>query len=94
MLDLPLMAEYDGRPQEYQARVQIVVAVSIYSLTACFFRCTNPMDWGCERRGTRANVLNPITSARIRTVDSFSFCYGKVEVRAKVPAGDWLWPGE
>ncbi|KDR21213.1 beta-1,3-glucan-binding protein-like [Zootermopsis nevadensis] len=54
--------------------------------------CTNPSDWGCERRGTSVHVLNPITSARIRTVESFSFCFGKVEVRAKLPTGDWLWP--
>jgi len=31
-------------------------------------------------------------SARIRTVNSFAFTYGKVEVRAKLPSGDWLWP--
>ncbi|KAJ4427903.1 beta-1,3-glucan-binding protein-like [Periplaneta americana] len=54
--------------------------------------CTNPSDWGCERQGSAANLLNPVTSARIRTVDSFSFVYGKVEVKAKLPAGDWLWP--
>lgn len=38
------------------------------------------------------NVLNPIKSARIRTVNSFAFKYGKVEVNAKMPSGDWLWP--
>ncbi|PSN52721.1 Beta-1 [Blattella germanica] len=54
--------------------------------------CTNPQDWGCERTGSASNLLNPIISARIRTVYSFSFTYGKVEVRAKLPAGDWLWP--
>lgn len=54
--------------------------------------CTNPTDWGCERTGSPTNLLNPITSARIRTVESFSFTYGKVEVRAKLPAGDWIWP--
>ena len=26
------------------------------------------------------------------TVDRFAFKYGKVEIRAKMPAGDWLWP--
>ena len=31
-------------------------------------------------------------SARLRTVNSFSFRYGRVEVRAKIPSGDWLWP--
>ncbi|KDR21211.1 beta-1,3-glucan-binding protein-like [Zootermopsis nevadensis] len=54
--------------------------------------CTNPQDWGCERTGSASNLLNPVNSARIRTVESFSFTYGKVEVRAKLPAGDWLWP--
>ncbi|KAL0840437.1 hypothetical protein ABMA28_015691 [Loxostege sticticalis] len=55
-------------------------------------RCTDPRWWGCERTGSTTNILNPIKSARIRTVNSFSFRYGCVEVRAKLPAGDWLWP--
>ncbi|KAJ8911725.1 hypothetical protein NQ315_012363 [Exocentrus adspersus] len=54
--------------------------------------CTNPQWYGCSRTGTEESALNPIKSARIRTVDSFSFKYGKIEVRAKLPAGDWLWP--
>jgi beta-glucanase (GH16 family) len=54
--------------------------------------CTNPQFWGCERQGTPVNIINPIKSARIRTVSSFSFRYGTLEVRAKNPAGDWLWP--
>ncbi|KAF4525487.1 hypothetical protein B566_EDAN002345 [Ephemera danica] len=55
-------------------------------------QCTNPSFWGCERTGNPVNILNPTKSARIRTVNSFSFMYGTVEVRAKMPAGDWLWP--
>ncbi|XP_049779843.1 beta-1,3-glucan-binding protein-like [Schistocerca cancellata] len=54
--------------------------------------CTNPSFYGCSRTGTATNILNPVTSARLRTVNSFSFRYGRVEVRAKLPAGDWLWP--
>jgi len=54
--------------------------------------CTNPSYYGCERSGSPDNVLNPVMSARLRTVNSFFFKYGKVEVRAKLPAGDWLWP--
>lgn len=38
-------------------------------------------------------IINPIQSARIVTSKSFSFTYGYVEVRAKMPRGDWLWPG-
>ena len=36
--------------------------------------------------------MNPIRAARIRSVESFSFKYGTVEINAKLPEGDWLWP--
>lgn len=32
------------------------------------------------------------TSARLDTKDHFSFCYGKLVVRAKLPVGEGLWP--
>ena len=48
--------------------------------------------YGCERQGDGTNILNPISSARLRTSNSFAFTYGKVEARAKLPRGDWLWP--
>jgi Beta-glucanase/Beta-glucan synthetase len=32
------------------------------------------------------------TSARLDTRDHFSYCYGKLIVRAKLPAGQGLWP--
>ena len=55
--------------------------------------CTGPNFYGCFRTsGGGGNYLNPIKSARIRTAESFFFKYGKVEVRAKLPRGDWLWP--
>ncbi|XP_055607015.1 beta-1,3-glucan-binding protein-like [Uranotaenia lowii] len=54
--------------------------------------CTNPSWNGCERTGTAEHYLNPIKSARLRTVNSFNFKYGKLEIRAKLPTGDWLWP--
>jgi hypothetical protein len=54
--------------------------------------CTNPAYYGCERAGAGGNIVNPTMSARLRTVNSFSFRYGRVDVRAKLPAGDWLWP--
>ncbi|XP_050515651.1 beta-1,3-glucan-binding protein-like [Diabrotica virgifera virgifera] len=55
-------------------------------------KCTNPHNSGCKRTGSPGEILNPVKSARLRTLDTFSFIYGKVEVRAKVPTGDWLWP--
>lgn len=54
--------------------------------------CTNSAYFGCERAGNINNIINPIKSARVRTVHSFSFKYGTLEVRAKMPLGDWLWP--
>lgn len=55
-------------------------------------QCTNAAFWGCERVGNPTNILNPVKSARIRTLSSFNFKYGRAEVRAKLPSGDWLWP--
>ncbi|XP_055643292.1 beta-1,3-glucan-binding protein-like [Toxorhynchites rutilus septentrionalis] len=56
-------------------------------------QCTKQSLHGCERIGTHAKILNPVKSASLRTVDTFAFKYGKVEISAKLPAGDWLWPG-
>ncbi|KAG8233977.1 hypothetical protein J437_LFUL014496, partial [Ladona fulva] len=40
------------------------------------------------------DIVTPIQSARIRTLGSFGFRYGRVEVRARMPRGDWIWPGK
>lgn len=55
-------------------------------------RCTWDLFDGCEKTGTPDKIINPIRSANLRTIDSFWFTYGKVEIRAKIPLGDWLWP--
>lgn len=44
------------------------------------------------REGSVSQILNPVRSARLRTLESFAFKYGKVEISAKLPAGDWLLP--
>lgn len=54
--------------------------------------CTSSRPNGCSRTGTPDDILNPIRSARIRSINSFSFKYGRVEIRAKIPTGNWLWP--
>jgi len=55
--------------------------------------CTGNANYGCLRTGgAGGNILNPIQSASIRSVNSFSFNSGRLEVRAKLPRGDWLWP--
>lgn len=55
-------------------------------------QCTGDAFYGCSRTSSSSNYLNPIQSAALRTAKSFSFKYGRVEVRAKLPRGDWLWP--
>jgi beta-glucanase (GH16 family) len=37
-------------------------------------------------------ILPPIQSARLVTNFSTTIKYGRVEVRAKMPKGDWIWP--
>eukprot|EP00457_Paulinella_chromatophora_P008884 gb/GEZN01008933.1/.p1 GENE.gb/GEZN01008933.1/~~gb/GEZN01008933.1/.p1 ORF type:complete len:347 (-),score=20.10 gb/GEZN01008933.1/:290-1330(-) len=56
-------------------------------------QCTENQWWGCERTsGAGGNILNPIQSAAVRTVNSFKGKYFKFEARAKMPKGDWIWP--
>jgi len=54
--------------------------------------CTGNFQWGCEQWGNPVNILPPIQSARIRSGNRFMFKYGRIEVRAQMPRGDWLWP--
>lgn len=54
--------------------------------------CTVPDLNGCDRQGDSCKIILPIRSAKIMTTNSFSFKYGTLEIRAKNPAGDWLWP--
>lgn len=52
--------------------------------------CTDARDNGCYRDGTDGHYVNPICSARLMTKDTFSFTYGRVEINATLPKGDWM----
>ncbi|KAJ7058513.1 GH16 beta-1,3-glucan recognition protein [Mycena amicta] len=41
---------------------------------------------------TQGRILPPVMSARISTRRSATLRFGRVEVKAKLPTGDWLWP--
>jgi beta-glucanase (GH16 family) len=41
---------------------------------------------------TNGTIINPVKSGRINTKLGASIKFGRVEVLAKLPAGDWLWP--
>jgi beta-glucanase (GH16 family) len=56
-------------------------------------QCTGNAFYGCSRsQPASGNYVNPVMSSRVRTVESFAFKYGKVEVKAQLPKGDWIWP--
>ena len=58
--------------------------------SALWGECDYSWNWGCDR--TAANdILPPIMSGRIRTHAAMK--YGRVNVRAKISLGDWVWPG-
>lgn len=56
--------------------------------------CTNSevSDDFCARRPYGRFFLPPVVSARVTTKDTFWFRYGVVEIKAKLPQGDWLLP--
>jgi len=41
---------------------------------------------------TNGTIVNPVKSGRINTKAGARIKYGRIEVVAKMPAGDWLWP--
>ncbi|KAL7291339.1 hypothetical protein TKK_0014939 [Trichogramma kaykai] len=56
-------------------------------------KCTgNPRGSDCLRKGVHWNILPPVASGRLNTKKSFNFQYGRVEIRAKLPKGDWIYP--
>ncbi|KAK9387370.1 concanavalin A-like lectin/glucanase domain-containing protein [Lipomyces mesembrius] len=56
--------------------------------------CTSTADSDCAVRSnsTLGDMIPPIMSARLLTRRFANVRYGKVEVRAKLAQGDWLWP--
>merc|ERR1712226_860806 len=51
--------------------------------------CTNADRYGCVRHG-RDGVLPPVMSGKLKSKPTIR--YGHVEVRARTPCGDWIWP--
>lgn len=53
---------------------------------------TNVSQCVAVSNSSKLTVINPVMSARLITKNTVTLKYGKVEVRAKFPTGDWLWP--
>lgn len=56
--------------------------------------CTGSSISSCSIRSnaTTGAIINPVRSARLNTKGKKSIKYGRVEVVAKLPKGDWIWP--
>ncbi|XP_021378188.1 beta-1,3-glucan-binding protein-like [Mizuhopecten yessoensis] len=53
--------------------------------------CTFSGFDGCHKTANgHGEILPPVLSGKITT--NFAFTYGRVNVRAKIPKGDWIWP--
>ncbi|TFY58030.1 hypothetical protein EVJ58_g6670 [Rhodofomes roseus] len=61
-----------------------------YNISGC--TSSNHSACGAVSNSSSGAVINPVMSARLSTVSSHNIKYGKVEVVAKLPRGDWLWP--
>nr|XP_012141734.1 PREDICTED: beta-1,3-glucan-binding protein-like [Megachile rotundata] len=79
-------------------RIKPVVLEDLYGENATAFGtlqlsgCTSIFPKECMRQAVAFNILPPLISARLTTKNSFYFRYGKIEIRAKFPEGDWLYP--
>lgn len=54
--------------------------------------CTSPYHDGCIRTATPNDPFNPVLSSSLRTAESYSMKYGRIEIKVKLPKGKWLWP--
>lgn len=71
----------------------LIEANNVINLTADGL-CTSDEWNSCivSTNTTNGTIVNPAKSARINTRKGASIQYGRVEVVAKMPRGDWLWP--
>jgi beta-glucanase (GH16 family) len=53
---------------------------------------TNVSQCVASSNSSRLTVINPVRTARLTTINSVNLKYGKIEVKAKFPSGDWMWP--
>ena len=67
-----------------------------FTLTNCVPGQTTTSDGSgqgnCTVTSGGSNAIPPVRSARLSTKGTRGIAFGKVEVRAKLPRGDWLWP--
>ncbi|KAH7393274.1 concanavalin A-like lectin/glucanase domain-containing protein [Cadophora sp. MPI-SDFR-AT-0126] len=72
---------------------KLIVMNNVINLTATGL-CTSNQWNNCvaSTNITNGTIIPPVRSARLNTKLGAMIRYGRVEVRAKIPKGDWLWP--
>jgi beta-glucanase (GH16 family) len=72
---------------------KLVEGNSVINLTADG-TCSSPILSNCvtSTNVTNGTIVQPVRSGRINTKKGATIRYGRVEVTAKLPEGDWLWP--
>lgn len=65
------------------------LTTGIMDMTTLFGVCTESGRFGCHREG-QYGLLPPVMSGKVKSKKTIR--YGSVEVRAKIPRGEWLWP--
>ena len=71
---------------------QLLNGATLNLTTAGICTTTDVYQCGRHSNATTRQMINPVRSARLTTKASMSIRYGKIEVVAKLPRGDWLWP--
>jgi beta-glucanase (GH16 family) len=71
----------------------LITSNNVLNLTA-LGTCTSTVLSNCVSitNTTTHEIIQPVKSGRINTKKGATIKYGRVEVTAKLPAGDWLWP--
>jgi hypothetical protein len=62
----------------------------MFNLTDC--TGLNYTSCGVVSNQSTSTVIPPVMSARLSTKQSRSIRFGRVEITAKLPRGDWIWP--
>jgi len=81
----PTLTTDDPRYDEYSLKHGTMNLDTMYP----GYKCTIKANYGCYREG-KYGILPTVMSGRLNSVATMK--YGTVEVRAKIPQGDWIWP--
>jgi len=54
--------------------------------------CVNTSNGFCWKKNNTDEIVYPIMTPMISSQPLFTFLYGRLEVKAKMPAGDWIEP--